>query len=1449
MMFERVVKIRMDGIPIVLREEKTFREIAGLFGKVIEPFEFSWDGFDISLGACLVLHSSGRKIDEEVNLIWNNRSYPIWVKEVEHAWPPTLKEPSATATVGDKGVDAEGGAELEEGEFRVTPATGNQELQGEVETIHHIGDAAAPMLHGESQELHAGMGFLCTPRKSRVTEDGIIGGPDHLGPSNQVGLPSVVSSRKRPRFFRSPCSSKSPGGPSHDQSHVPEIPPFPDLNNPAVVGSGSPTDSYHRGFDTQIEGQEGVSGTIVPESQLGIIDQEVVDTIEVGTCIGIQIEPFADQLRMLIEGEEASRLWGWSKYEMEEVGVEGRSGGLLCLWNPGVFRLQNTIKNMYFLIISGRLVGSDTEGHFVNVYAPNDPVSRRNLWGELLVLRNSVPGFWAFFGDFNEVRDPSERVNSYFVALNADKFNRFIGDADLVEYNMGGQKYTYMSDNGRKLSKLDRFLVCRAFVNFWPTASVTALSREYSDHCPILLSTVPHDFGHIPFRFFNSWLDIPGFVDFVEFSARSFIFNGPADLALSTKLRWLKFRIKYWVKNARQIRENSHRSYKGRIAELDVLAEDRDLASSELEERIKCKQELAKFDCEKLNDSRQKSRVRWAIEGDENSRYFHSTVNANLSCSRINGLRFDGVWVSDPALLKDKLKDYFPNKFREPVLVRPSFVCHGIAKLDGWEAANLVERFTSAEIKAAIWDCGGDKAPGPDGYNFRFIKRCWSCFEQDFTRLFSEFYESPHLSLGCCSSFIALIAKVVDPTGAQEFLPVSLIGCINKAISKVLVNRLKGVIGKLISNEQSGFLAGRSILDGPLILNELVAWLRRSKSVGMIFKVDIEKAFDSLNWGFLDSVMAQMNFPEKWRGWIMACVTSARSSVLVNGSPTAEFPCYRGLRQGDPLSPFLFIIAMEALSCFMRRAESLGVYQGIKCTPTGPLLSHFLYADDMVFLGSWSVMNAKNLCRILRCFNLASGLKVNLAKCQLFSVGADSRGMEQIAGILHCSIGSFPFTYLGLKVGANMNLAKHWKPVIDTFRRRLSNWKAKTLSFGGRITLIKSVMNSLPTYFFSLYKAPEQVIRELDRLRRLFLWGGSEDQAKVCCVAWEKVIAPEKFGGLGLVIWAVHNNSRSWNFIPIKLSQSGPWKQIHGISARLTLAGLDLGRLIRGVLGCGRNILFWRDCWVDSVPFSDLYPSLFSLERRKLCCVADRIRSSDGTVVITWGWTRLPSVGSEEDELLMLVSDLASASCSSSSDKWWWGLESNGNFSVSSIRNKLACSPSSTPSYVFDWNSWIPKKVGMVAWRAEKDRLPTAEALIRRNIWVPDPWCAFCGNHLEAADHVLLSCTFAQDVWQVISEWCKTLPFYAADVRGLLGLWKYTNGSYRRKKVVHAIILITIWSIWKLRNSLRFGIGEVSLSNTIEEIKIQGFLWVSNRSRMASISWDQWKSFDASCFG
>ncbi|XP_022008143.1 uncharacterized protein LOC110907471 [Helianthus annuus] len=222
------------------------------------------------------------------------------------------------------------------------------------------------------------------------------------------------------------------------------------------------------------------------------------------------------------------------------VDALGRSGGLVSIWNPSLFECIEVIRNQRFLVVRGKLKPTGEIINVVNVYAYNAPGARRVLWAELTHLRRSVQGMWVFGGDFNDVREPAERWNSEFVALNAAYFNEFIEEAELVEYHMGGRKFTFHADNGMHKSKLDRFLVCTSFRDKWPSASVVALSNVVSDHCPILMTTVPIDFGPIPCRIFNSWLEIPGILDFIEQAMASFRFDGPADLHLATKLKWIK---------------------------------------------------------------------------------------------------------------------------------------------------------------------------------------------------------------------------------------------------------------------------------------------------------------------------------------------------------------------------------------------------------------------------------------------------------------------------------------------------------------------------------------------------------------------------------------------------------------------------------------------------------------------------------------------------------------------------------------------------------------------------------------------------------------------------------------------------------------------------------------------------------------------------------------------
>nr|GEZ24206.1 hypothetical protein [Tanacetum cinerariifolium] len=306
----------------------------------------------------------------------------------------------------------------------------------------------------------------------------------------------------------------------------------------------------------------------------------------------------------------------------------------------------------------------------------------------------------------------------------------------------------------------------------------------------------------------------------------------------------------------------------------------------------------------------------------------------------------------------------------------------------------------------AVWDCGSDKSPGPDGFTFDFFKRFWHVPELDIVRAVTYFHRSNKFPKGFNSSFITLIPKVADPVFIKNYRPISLIGSMYKIICKLLANRLAKVVGDLISSEQPAFIKRRQIMDGPMILNEI-------------------------------------------RGFL----TSSRASVLVNGSPTDEFLIHRGLRQGDPLSSFLFTLVVEALHMLIERAKTANLVQGIWLDMAGTVVSHLLYVNDAILLG----------------------LKINLGKCRLMGVGVQMDDVQNMATVIWCEGAKLPFVYLGVQVGANMNRIAEWDEVIKKFKTRLFTWKAKTLLVDG------SMGNSRPkgdsgSIWFNILKS----VRELD---------------------------------------------------------------------------------------------------------------------------------------------------------------------------------------------------------------------------------------------------------------------------------------------------------------------------------------------------------------------------------
>ncbi|XP_019427226.1 PREDICTED: uncharacterized protein LOC109335545 [Lupinus angustifolius] len=252
-----------------------------------------------------------------------------------------------------------------------------------------------------------------------------------------------------------------------------------------------------------------------------------------------------------------------------------------------------------------------------------------------------------------------------------------------------------------------------------------------------------------------------------------------------------------------------------------------------------------------------------------------------------------------------------------------------------------------------------------------------------------------------------------------------------------------------------------------------------------IFKVDFEKAYDSVNWSFLLYMMERMGFCVKWMNWIKSCLQSNSVSILVNESPTSEFNIVRGLRQGDPIAPFLFLIVVEGLAGIMR---------------SGWLKGYSKYGDDTLLIGAKSAENIMVLKSILKCFELVSGLRINFHKSQFIGINSDEDFVQMAVHKLFCCVGFVPFKFLGIP-------------------------QHNLISFGGRVTLIKSVLNSLSIYFFSFFKAPVAVILELEKIQRRFLWGRGEDRRGVHWVSWSKVCRSKGEGGLGVKNLSLFNLS------------------------------------------------------------------------------------------------------------------------------------------------------------------------------------------------------------------------------------------------------------------------------------------------------------------------------------
>nr|GEV25454.1 RNA-directed DNA polymerase, eukaryota, reverse transcriptase zinc-binding domain protein [Tanacetum cinerariifolium] len=451
----------------------------------------------------------------------------------------------------------------------------------------------------------------------------------------------------------------------------------------------------------------------------------------------------------------------------------GNSGGILCVWDLNMFKKTNSTVLDYFVMVRGDWMPNGKKLFIISVYVPQELYEKKMLRDYFSLVMSKWEGELVIMGDFNEVRNKSERFGTLFNRHGADLFNRFISNAGLEE-----------------VDGFDKFIE-------------------------------------------DSWKDAP-------------IIESNTLVRMMKKLKYLKEKIRMSNKLNKEKSYKSKGSLLAELADYDAIIDKGEGENNVVNRTTEVVNLLQEVEKNNSLEAAQKAKIKWATEGDENSKYYHGVINKKRNRLSIRGILVDGIWIDYPSLVKSEFLSHFKNQFEQPNSNRLHMNMHFLNTLSYVQVANLEYQVSKEEIKKAMWDCWIDKSPGPDGFTFGFYHRYWKLVKNDVVDAVMCFFHQSLFPKGGNSSFINLIPKTPNANMAKDY--------------------------SLVNEIQSAFVADKQILDGPFILNELVQWY---------------------------DIMRKFSFGEKWCMWIQSCLRSSRGPVIMNGSPMEEFLFYKGLKQVD----------------------------------------------------------------------------------------------------------------------------------------------------------------------------------------------------------------------------------------------------------------------------------------------------------------------------------------------------------------------------------------------------------------------------------------------------------------------------------------------------------------------------------------------------------------------
>ncbi|GJS81519.1 hypothetical protein Tco_0748060 [Tanacetum coccineum] len=605
------------------------------------------------------------------------------------------------------------------------------------------------------------------------------------------------------------------------------------------------------------------------------------------------------------------------------------------------------------------------------IYAHNKYIQRRSLWNALGHHKNYVRNRpWCLLGDFNATLFLEESTaGSSRIDIAMREFKECVDDIEVVDVTNSGLQYTWNQKprgNDGILKKLDRIMANMAFISEF--VGVHAVFKPYrnSDHSPSILSVPMAVQGKPkPFKFYNIITKHERFREIVQGTWCNEV-SGFFMFRIVKKLKSMKKPLRKLLFE----KGNLHANVDRLRVELDQIQTllDKDPFNYILREKeATCVVAFNQAILEEERFLKQKAKIHWLKEGDSNSAYFHKAVKSRVSRSRIDVVtNGDGVLFENENVPSAFVDHY--EAFLGQAADNDGFNDANLFKncLEEQEALFMVRSISDREVKEALFSMGDDKSPGLDGYTAAFFKEAWDIMGDEVTKAIHEFFTNGKLLKELNHTIIALIPKVKSPSRVNDYHPISCCNVLFKCISKIIANRIKQSLKILISPNH-------------------IRRLFRGGTPRYAFKVDIQKAYDTVDWVFLRKILKGFGFHDRMVSWIMECVTTTSYSISINGILHGYFRGKRGLRQGDPLSPYLFTLVMEVLTLMLQRrvmeADNFSYHR--YCAKLD--LINLCFADDLFLFAYGDVQSARIIKDSLDEFKHASGLTPSLPPLFLMS--------------------------------------------------------------------------------------------------------------------------------------------------------------------------------------------------------------------------------------------------------------------------------------------------------------------------------------------------------------------------------------------------------------------------------------------------------------------------------